>query len=133
MTRYKQMRDFLNMNEGIRYAQKYMTRYMYLQKQGIFKMNKETISIKRLTSWYPRHQHLSHKYGTKFKHVFVNMCIISSLFPWARSFNSDGNRLNVYYVPAEPMFTKRYLCMNLLYCVTLSQTASHAKVKVHWN
>lgn len=42
------MRDFLNMNEEIRYAQKYMTGY--LQKQGIFKMNKETISIKRLTS-----------------------------------------------------------------------------------
>lgn len=124
MTRYKQMRDFLNMNEEIRYAQKYMTRY--LQKQGIFKMNKETISIKRLTSWNPRHQHLSHKYGTKFKHVFVNMFIISSLFPWSWPLNSDGNRLNVYYVPAEPMFANRYHCMYCLCRLIYSSIVNHA-------
>lgn len=39
------------MNEEIRYAQKYMTRY--LQKQSIFKMNKETILHKTLNVMEP--------------------------------------------------------------------------------
>lgn len=84
-------------------------------KAEIFNVNKLTISIQ--FTGYSRHQHLSLKTRNNFKHVCVNMWIIRSLVSWLWPFHSDGKTLNVYCLPAEPMFTKLYIS---LYAIIMS-------------